>query len=110
MIEGFGGAAFKEGPEFDGSLHLDEALLVVGVFEPAVLGLGFDALGAEGLEAGIGVLFENEFFGGASGEGFRFQIGFDLFVVLALFGVGGEEFLAGGMEAVAIGVGCAKEA
>ena len=90
MLEGFGCATLEEGAEFDGSFHLGEALLVVGVFEPAVLSFGFKALGAEGLEAGIGVLFEDEFFGGASGEGFEFQIGFDLFVVVALFGIGGE--------------------
>ena len=67
LFEGFGGATFEEGTEFDGAFHLEEALLGVGVGEPAVLGFGFEALGAEGLEAGVGVLFEEEFFGGAVG-------------------------------------------
>ena len=105
LFEGFGGAAFEEGTEFDGALHLDEALLVVGVFEPTVLRFGFDALGAEGLEARVGVLFKGEFFGGALGAGFCSEIGFDLFKVVALFGRGGKEFFAGGVEAMAIGVG-----
>ncbi|MCX6612538.1 MAG: hypothetical protein NTW74_17010 [Acidobacteria bacterium] len=80
-------------------------MLVVGVFEPTVLGFGFDSLGAEGLEAGVGVLLEGEFFGGALGTGFYSEIGFDLFKVVALFGRGGKEFFAGGVEAVAVGVG-----
>ncbi len=105
LFEGFGGAALEEGTEFDGSFHLGEALLVVGIFEPAVLGFGFEALGAEGLEARVGVLIEEELFGGAAGEGFQLQLGFELFVLLALFGAGGEEFFAGGVETVADRVG-----
>ncbi len=73
LFEGFGGAALEEGTEFDGSFHLGEALLVVGVFEPAVLRIYFEALGTMGLEAGVGVLIEEEFFGDSSGEGFRFE-------------------------------------
>lgn len=73
LFEGFGGAALEKGTEFDGAFHLDEEVLVVGFGEPAVLGFGFDALGTECLEAGIGVLLEEELFGGAGGESFSVE-------------------------------------
>lgn len=70
LFEGFGGAALVLRGEFGGAFHLEEELLVGGFGEPAVLGVDFEALGAEGLEAGEGVLLEGDFFGDAVGEGF----------------------------------------
>jgi hypothetical protein len=70
LFEGFGGTALVEGAEFDDALHLEKGVVGIGVVEPAILGFDFDALGAEGLEARVGVLFEEEFFGGAVGESF----------------------------------------
>ena len=67
LFQGFGGATLEQGTEFDDAFHLEEALLGIRVGEPAVLGFGFQTLGAEGLEAGVGVSFE-EFFGGAVEE------------------------------------------
>ena len=104
LLEGFGGAALEEGPEFDGAFHLKEVLLGIGIVEPAVLGLDFDALGAEGLEARVGVLFEEDFFGGAGGEEFGVEAVAELVVFDSLLWVGGEEGFGGGVEAVAVGV------
>jgi hypothetical protein len=72
----------------------------------AVLRVGFDALGAEGLEAGVSVLFEEEFFGGAVGEGLGVELVPEGEVFVALGGVVVEEDFGGGVEAVADGVLC----
>ena len=74
--------------------------------EPAVLGFGFDALGTEGLEAGVGVLFEEELFGGTAGEGLGLELLFEIEVLLALGGVVVEEDFRSGVEPVADGILC----
>ncbi len=91
LSEGFGCAAFEACAEFDDAFHLEEVLLGVGVFEPAVLRFAFEGLGAEGLEAGVSVLLEEEFFGCAGGEAFFTESGLELEILFALFGFGGEE-------------------
>ena len=105
LSEGFGGAAFEHCAEFDDSFHLDEELLGIGIIEPAVLCFAFEGLGAEGLEAGVGVLLEEEVFGGAGGEALLAEGGLELEILFALFGFGGEERFAGGGEAVTEAVG-----
>ena len=106
LFEGFGGAAFEHCAEFDDAFHLKEELLGIGIFEPAVLGFAFEGLGAEALEAGVGVLLEEKVFGGAGGETLFAEGGLKLQILFALFWFGGEEGCAGGGEAMAETVGC----
>ena len=105
LFEGFGGAAFEEGTEFDGAFHLEEGLLGVWVFEPAVLGNALEGLGTEALETRVSVLFEDQIFGGAGGNAFCAEGGLELEILLALFGFCGEEGFAGGGEAMTDAVG-----
>ena len=106
LFEGFGGAAFKEGTEFDGAFHLQEGWLRIWIFEPAVLRFAFDGLGAEALEARVSVLLEDQIFGGAGGETFFAEGGLEFQVLFPFFGFGSEEDSACGGEAVAETVGC----
>ena len=106
LFEGFGGTAFEEGSEFDGAFHLEESLLGIWIFEPAVLRFAFDGLGAEALEARVSVLLEDQIFGGAGGETFFAEGGLEFHILFAFFGFCSEEGNACGGEAVTETVGC----
>ena len=77
LFKGFGGTACEKGSELYGALHLQEGLLGIWIFEPAVLGFAFDGLRAEAPEARVSVLFEDQIFGGAGGEAFLAEGGLE---------------------------------